>query len=398
MQDSEKMPDFPKENRIIFDWVSFTTRRHSVVELVELLKLTDCPFETVSGSKGFRWRQYYSGISIHYNENELQHSGDFIWLEMSGQGCRSFESFGSGDYEGLFELVRSDPQNIHLTRLDIAFDDMTGVFDINTVCDETRAEHFVSRTSTYQAIYSNAGNASYFGSKKSNVFIRIYDKASERGYDGEKFHWVRCELQVKDVNARGFVEKLAYTDLRDLYLGVLKNYLSFRVPTDDSNKRRWPEAEWWSEFLDDAVRTSVWSKPGVDYNLSACERYVMTQSIGSIKTLIEIFGKEEFLEMIRKAPAPKNPKYKQLIAQTFAEMKLRSDESIADRFIELTSDNELELVHEIQDGYADVHRMFKLRKEERRLAGIIESHYRSMRAWEKNPNNPKNKKQSEVCE
>ena len=292
MHYSDKTPDIPKENRIIFDWVSFTTRIHSLYELTKLLCLEDCPFETVKGSKGFMYRQYFGGISIHYNEHEIEQSGDFIWLEMSGQGCRSFETYGCGDYDKLFKLVRENPENIHITRLDIAFDDMSGVFNIKNICDEVRAENFVSRTSTYQAIYSNAGNAVYFGSKKSNVFIRIYDKATERGYDGEQFHWIRCELQLKDVNAKGFVDKLCYMDLRELYLGVLKNYVSFRVPTGDSNKRRWPEAEWWSRFLDDAVRISVWSKPGVDYNLSACERYVMTQPIGSIKTLIEIFGKE----------------------------------------------------------------------------------------------------------
>ena len=364
MHYSDNLPDFPKENRIIFDWVSFTTRKHSVVSLVELLGLMDCPFETVRGSKGFMWREYFGGISIHYNENELQHEGEFIWLEMSGRGCRTYESYGCGDYEKLFKLVRDDPENIHITRLDIAFDDMTGVFDIDHVCDEVRLEHFVSRTSTYQSIYSNAGNAVYFGSKKSNVFIRIYNKAAERGYDGNKLHWVRCELQLKDINAKGFVDKLEEKDLRELYLGVLKNYLSFRVPTNDSNKRRWPEAEWWSKFLDNAVRVSVWSKPGVDYNLSACERYVLTQPVGSIKTLIEIFGNEAFLEMIRKAPAPKNPKYKQIIEQTFASMKLSSYETIATRFTELSSDKELELLSELQEGYKDAHRMHKLRKQE----------------------------------
>ena len=174
MHNSEKIPDFPKENRIIFDWVSFTTKIHSVVELVQLLELQDCPFETVHGSKGFMYRQYFGGISIHFNENQLQNGGEFIWLEMSGQGCRSFESYGNGDYEKLFVLVRSNPENIHLTRLDIAFDDMTGVFNINEICDEVRQEHFVSRTSTYQSIYSNAGNAVYFGSKKSNLFIVPY--------------------------------------------------------------------------------------------------------------------------------------------------------------------------------------------------------------------------------
>lgn len=365
MHNSDKLPDFPKENRIIFDWVSFTTRKHTVVDLIDLLGLRDCPFETVSGSKGFRWREYFNGISIHFNDNEFQNmASDFIWLEMSGQGCRAFESYGTGDYDALFTLVREDPENIHITRLDIAFDDMTNVFDINSICDDVRSENFTSRLSKYQSIYSNAGNAVYFGSKKSNVFIRIYDKAAERGYTDGSLHWVRCELQLKDVNARGFVEKLKHEDLRELYLGVLKNYISFRIPTDDSNKRRWPVQQWWEEFLGEAVATSVWSKPGVEYNLSACERYVMTQPIGSIKTLIKIYGKDAFLDMVKNAPPSKNPKYKQLIAQAEAATKFDSGHATLDKWIELTEANEIEVLAEIRDGYREIHNRVLEKKNE----------------------------------
>lgn len=378
MYNSDIIPTFPKENRLLFDWVSFTTRLHTVSELIDLLGLRSCPFETVSGSKGFRWREYFNGISIHFNENQLQADGDFIWLEMSGQGCRCFESYGTGNYEQLFELVRNDPANVHLTRLDVAFDDMSGVFDIVHICDETRQEHFVSRMSRYQSIYSNGGNAVYFGSKKSNVFIRIYDKATERGYDSSKLHWVRCELQLKDVNAKGFVDRLLHNDLSDVYLGVLKNYLSFRIPTNDSNKRRWPEARWWSEFLDNAVRISIWSKPGVDYNLSACERYVMTQPIGSIKTLIEIYGKEAFLEMVRKAPAPKNPKYKQLIAQTFETTKLLSDDAALSKLIELTSDCELEFLSSLSDEYKNIKQLNEVKWREHKRTEFLSKIHREL--------------------
>ena len=361
MHNSDNLPDFPRENRLLIDWLSFTTRKHTVVDLVDLLGLRNCPFETVSGSKGFRWRQYFNGISIHFNEAEFQSmSGEFIWLEMSGQGCRTFESYGNGNYEMLFKLVRADCENIHITRLDIAFDDMSGVFDIDKICDDVRQEHFVSRTSRYQSIYSNAGNAVYFGSKQSNVFIRIYDKASERGYDKSKLHWVRCELQLKDINARGFVVKLAEQDLNTLYLGVLKNYLSFRVPTNDSNKRRWPVQEWWDKFLDNAVAVSVWSKPGVDYNLSACERYVLTQPVGSIKTLIAIYGKEAFLEMIKKAPPSKNPKYKRLIAEAKMKTKLDSGYATLDKWIELVDDEELQVLADIQASYKEEYNDIKL--------------------------------------
>lgn len=360
MHNSEILPDFEKKNRIIYDWVSFTTKKHSLHELVELLGMTECSFETLNGSKGFRYRQYYGGVSIHFNESQLSESDGFIWLEMSGQGCRTWETYGTGNYEMLFDLARHDPQNIHITRLDIAFDDLTGIFDINTICEYTRLEYFTSRMQKYQAIYSNGGNSVQFGSRMSNVLIRIYDKAAERGYDNTKFHWIRCELQLKDVNALGFADKAKEIGLQNAYLGVLKNYLLFREPCDDSNKRRWEVCEFWSKFLDNAVRVSVWSSPGVDYNLTKCERYVLTQPIGSIKTLIEIHGEEGFLDMVKRAPPPKNPKYQSLIKQTFEATKYLSDKASLDKLIELTSDCELEFLAEVQDGYRELRRIAEL--------------------------------------
>ena len=47
-------------------------------------------------------------------------------------GCRAFESFGSGNYKAPFNEARLAPEDIHLTRLDIAFDHHSGLLDIDT--------------------------------------------------------------------------------------------------------------------------------------------------------------------------------------------------------------------------------------------------------------------------
>ena len=343
--------DFPRENRIIFDWLSFTTKIHDVVDLVHLLGLAGCPFEVVNGSKGFRYRQYFGGISIHFNDKEYEGNlGRYIWLEMSGQGCRTFETYGNGDYDVLFNLARRDPENCHIKRIDVAFDDMEKLFDIDVICDMVRQEHFISRLKQYQAIYSNCGNAVYFGSQRSNVYIRIYDKAKERGFkDG--LHWIRCELQLRDRNADGFVRQLLNHPLQELYLGVIKNYLSFKLPSEDSNKRRWPEPEWWVKFLNHAVAISVFEKPGVIYNLSACEKYVMTQPVGSIRALIKIYGAAAFVAMIMRAPAPKNPKYQQLVHEC---KQMQTDDSVIEALEKRASD--IEFLREMKESYLDIDR------------------------------------------
>ncbi len=347
------IPSLPEGNRVIFDWLSFTTRVHSLSDLVDLIGMRGVPREVVNGSKGYRNRMYYCGVSIHYNDEDTLPggSGNFIWLEMSGQGCRTFETMGTGDYESLFSLARRDPDYIHVTRLDVAFDDMTDIFDIRTIVDYTRLEQFTSRQKRYEAIYSNKGCSANFGSKGSNVFIRIYDKAAERGYTPEQVpHWVRCELQLRDNNAFAFICQLPGRELGRLYLEVLKNYLIFREPSDtDSNKRRWDVAPWWDAFLSNVEAVSLFEKPGMDYNLSACERYVMTQPLGSIRTLMKIFGAPAFVRMVMEAPPSKNPKYQRLIAE--CSMK-NTDEAFIEMLEKRVYDKEF--LEEIGESYREI--------------------------------------------
>ena len=378
MHDSVNLSVFePKENRIIYDWISFTTRLHTVFDLIDLLGFSGLPFEQVSGSKGYRYRMYFGGISIHFNDEHDKNNSfvnDFIWLEMSGQGCRTFETFSCVSYEYLFDLVRNNPDDIHLTRVDIAFDDVKGLLNIDQICEKVKNEEFTARTSKYECIYSNGGNAVYFGSKKSNIFIRIYDKAKERGFSNG-LHWIRAELQIKDDNANGFVKELRHQDIKELYLGILRNYINFREPTDDTNKRRWPISPFWSDLLNDALAISIYDKPGVEYNLSACERYVFTQPIGSIKALIQIYGKNEFFDMIRQAPNSKNPKYKMLVNE-YRTLAREYGEIPKDKDFSIESDAELYYLSELRSAYynaqKDLHDKEALKEAYKK---VLEEHF-----------------------
>ena len=80
-----------------------------------------------------------------------------------------------------------------------------------------------------------------------------------------------------------------------------------------------------------------------------------------MKTLIKIFGKDAFFDMIRKAPAPKNPKYKQLIDQAFAITKLNSAETTVDKLVELVDYEELEFMADIAESFKETKRLHDLR-------------------------------------
>ena len=86
------------ENKILIDWLSLTTTISDERDIIKLLGMEHIPFEELDGIMGFQGftkRLYFNGISIHYASRKV----DYIWLEMSGQGCRAFESLSShADY------------------------------------------------------------------------------------------------------------------------------------------------------------------------------------------------------------------------------------------------------------------------------------------------------------
>lgn len=177
------------QNIIIIDWLSFTSKIHSVENFIDMLGLSDIPWENGKGAHGYRDRLYFDSISIHYNGRDDMG----IWCEMSGQGCRAFESLGSGDYEGLFDLIRYG--DINITRLDVAFDDHSGLLDLERICSDCLAGEFISKSEYWETDISSKGRTVYHGSPQSDVLIRIYDKAAER-HCTDSTHWIRVELQL----------------------------------------------------------------------------------------------------------------------------------------------------------------------------------------------------------
>lgn len=64
-----------KENIVLYDWLSFTSKNHTPEQLIEALGLTHCPWQETKGAHGYRDRKYFSCISVHYE----QYDGQMIW-------------------------------------------------------------------------------------------------------------------------------------------------------------------------------------------------------------------------------------------------------------------------------------------------------------------------------
>lgn len=268
------------------------------------------------GRNGYRQGLYFGSISILYDGNP----GMGSCLDMSGQGCRSFEEYGTGDFDGLFRLFQQG-EGYHVTRLDVAFDDHSGILDIRQLFrdsdNQDGEQQFVSRfrKSRIEKEFNDGrpGITVYHGSKKSAVLIRIYDKAAERGLPEDQ-HWVRVELQLRDERAEAFA--FSSEPVGVLFRGVLLNYVRYvDDPGTDSNRWRWPMKPYWEDLIEQVGRIRLYVKPGVEYNIGQLDAYVFGQAANAISAAIEIYGAPFFFDKIQNREISENVKYKRLVEQ-----------------------------------------------------------------------------------
>lgn len=292
---------------VLYDWLSFTSKTHTPEELIAALGLSSCPWQEIKGAHGYRDRKYFSCISIHYNGRDDMG----VWVEMSGQGCRTFETLSRVGWDALFSFI--DTNHLKITRLDVAFDDHSGILNIRDIVEDTQEGNFVSKSDYWETVLSSKGSTVQIGSPQSKVLVRIYDKARERRCS-EDTHWVRVEIQLRDDRAIQFTK--IPMSIGEAFSGVLLNYLRYVIPDDtDTNKWRWMMRPYWMNMLEVLTPISIYTAPGMDYNVDRCREYVVNQAGNAIDCLIRIYGLNEFKAMVDHRPTSKNPKYEALVRQ-----------------------------------------------------------------------------------
>ena len=326
-----------KENRIIFDWLTFTSKVDTLESIFDLLGLKSDDFiECEKGWNGYKKRLTYENISICYDGSKFfDKSGVMhdmgICVNMSGKGCRAFESLSNIDFFGLFKSI-SNSDNYNITRLDVAFDDFDNVLDIEMLEKDTRNRNFVSKFKKGKIETSwdceDYGVCIYFGTRSSELMFRIYDKLAEQKIVNSDEHWVRFEMMLKNDRASFFVENLMNgINISELFFNVLNNYLRFVVPDEnDSNKSRWKNTEYWDKFLEYYGIQSLYKAPGTDFDEDTMLAYLNTYS-GQLYTLCSMFGIEFLLYYLMKRSEYKfNPKYELYLKQKgIAKKTLKTD-------------------------------------------------------------------------
>lgn len=309
-------------NCILIDWLTFTHKSLTVDSVIDFMELNSVDWVTRSGHYGYRQAKFYGGIWILFDGAD----GMGICVEMSGQGCRQFETSSKLPSLSDFAKLIAKFPSFSITRLDVAYDDIdqegNGLLDIRKIDRLARCDRYISKFGTksgeWSGFHSDEGSKSplalsvYFGSAKSDCRFRIYDKSLERG--GLGYHWVRFELQLRRSNAQSFLlsdETVGFT-----FFGVVNNYLRFIVPDpNDSNRRRWKSPQWWLDFLEHTQRVSLYSKKDIEYNLTRLQRYTIGQAGASTLTYIKCVGLEKFMKEIAEKGDSLTDSQRALIAE-----------------------------------------------------------------------------------
>lgn len=209
-----------------------------------------------------------------------------VYLELRGEACktRSFEDFR--------ELTRwvQDDKGGHLTRVDIAHDDFSGVSSARGALEAYQAGQCVTRSRCWQ--WFTGGNRGpeqsesgtlYIGSRQSDTFTRIYNKAAQQRDKGKVVEgpWTRFEVEYKRdrANTLGFMFKnLTQEQFHAVAVQYLRAAVDFRdtsIDAPDWERSRAEALPWWKALTE---------------GLSAC-RLVVQKASQSIDRIAEWFEK-----------------------------------------------------------------------------------------------------------
>lgn len=285
------------------DWFSatfFGIKKYE--DVIHLLFLNSSDFEVKeTGKFGYLKSAVCGHIKIYFGAANEKMG---VHLEMSGSGCREYEeNFTTAmNWTEFFKYVIG--YNMQVTRLDLALDDFDGRFKLRQIKNKIVTGCVVSpfkkgRSFEEYLLHDGAliGNTIYFG--KGDVVIRFYDKYQERinkGYeiDEQLKTWQRTEVQIRHERATQAVKLMAHNPdgIGFFIAGVLKRYLKFKIKGTDTNRSRWNDCRWWTNFLSEAETVKL-TQVAPEKSILRTKDWLDTQVAGSLATVYEAVGNDD---------------------------------------------------------------------------------------------------------
>jgi len=239
-------------------------------------------FKPISGRWNYTNGLWQDGITVYYNvrEDGMKYLYDMC-LNFSGGGCRRYETLRGELFNWVdwftFLLKSFGKDCIHISRTDLALDVMDDtVPDMIKIIKDVDKRKYIS---LFRRVVTGRGAEewAYFGAPTSDVRLRIYNKALERGLD---LKWIRFEYQFRNQGAMKYINHLvtcknlgqAFSDYID------KSVVFTTKPNIDiqNNQKRLVPQNWWLNFTAGAkeitkykIVKSKWGRCRASYGINS---------------------------------------------------------------------------------------------------------------------------------
>lgn len=151
-----------------------------------------------------------------------------IGVRMTGGDLGAYRDLG-GTEKRLVEFVNHN--HATTSRIDIAFDLIDYGIDVLQIYRDWKSGKFATRGKKAQPVTSGVmtetgvteASTVYFGSRTSEVMLRVYEKGKEQGVD---LDWVRFELEIKGDRAIGIVGDCERYGVAKVGAQLLREYVT----------------------------------------------------------------------------------------------------------------------------------------------------------------------------
>lgn len=312
----------PTKHKALIDWLAVTLRGDDALEAAKRL-FTGGREELGwqdSGHGGYRYSNCLtrSNVSIYHGAGEGAFNYGMVLVVVSGQGCRQLEHEGvvnganiGGELAWLRFIELLVTNGATFPRVDFAIDDCSGGLDLHRIAESVRNGHLSTRFkgktlpdgSSYGGFqefkdYSTvnggvSGHTLNFGSRNSNMFVRMYNKGLEqlsKGVedDGTFGNWVRVEMELKKEGADLMIRRFIAEGF-SCVSKVLYAYIDFKDENDNTedknHKYRRKTADWWSEFIETVEKLQLGYKPSIK-TLDSMKKWFISQCGPTLHTLV----------------------------------------------------------------------------------------------------------------
>lgn len=292
------------ELKSLIDWCEFTIPIHYPLSKVyEILGIPDSNFTLLNnGKRLLGYSETYVNGSIKVLTAGSPQMGHHVL--MTGQACREYELYVGLRWKDLLQGVLLCGGKF--SRLDVAIDDFKGYFMIKDCYDKLISGEVSSKFKDARKMEKIRivdgyirGMTLYFGSEKSELQIRMYEKNFEQDMQEDIEIWNRTELQLRNDRALQFAQAFVSDDktVGEYASMVLKNYLNFLDRSEsDSNKARWNVSQFWLDFLGDVEKLKLTTKKP-DRSIEKTETWLYRQ-VSKAMALIATVKPEEITKLI----------------------------------------------------------------------------------------------------